>query len=163
MGILVTPSWEILFCSPTPHQTPSFGCNPEVIEVTSLWFSALFLEEEEARVAESLGLHPPKPDMRRGTNSRISQLYSFLRGSTPGLGAPLPCLYLPWPTSGQHWVAAERGFEGTWVAQQLSGCLWLRSWSRPGSWDRVLHHAPHREPASPSAYIFASLCISHDK
>ena len=47
---------------------------------------------------------------------------------------------------------------GTWVAQWLSVCLWL--WSNPG----VLGLSPvsNREPASPSAYVFASLCISHE-
>ena len=30
----------------------------------------------------------------------------------------------------------------------------------PGSWDRVLHLAPRREPASPSACVSASLCVS---
>ena len=30
----------------------------------------------------------------------------------------------------------------------------------PGSWNRVLHWAPYREPASPSAYVSASLCVS---
>ena len=29
-----------------------------------------------------------------------------------------------------------------------------------GSWDRVLHQAPRREPASPSACVFASLSFS---
>ena len=29
-----------------------------------------------------------------------------------------------------------------------------------GSWDLVLHQAPHREPASPSAYVSASLSVS---
>ena len=29
----------------------------------------------------------------------------------------------------------------------------------PGSWDRVLHQAPHREPVSSSAYVSASLCL----
>ena len=31
----------------------------------------------------------------------------------------------------------------------------------PGSWDRVLHGALHREPASPSAYVSAppSVCL----
>ena len=29
-----------------------------------------------------------------------------------------------------------------------------------GSWDQVLHQAPHREPASPSAYVSASLYVS---
>ena len=28
-----------------------------------------------------------------------------------------------------------------------------------GSWDQVLHQAPRREPASPSAYVSASLCV----
>ena len=30
----------------------------------------------------------------------------------------------------------------------------------PGFWDPVLHHAAHGEPASPSAYVSASLCLS---
>ena len=30
----------------------------------------------------------------------------------------------------------------------------------PGSWDRVPHRAPHMEPASPSAYVSASLSVS---
>ena len=29
----------------------------------------------------------------------------------------------------------------------------------PGYWDRVLHWAPHQEPASPSAYVSASLSL----
>ena len=32
----------------------------------------------------------------------------------------------------------------------------------PRSWDRVLHQAPHEEPASPSAYVFVSLYVSHE-
>ena len=31
-----------------------------------------------------------------------------------------------------------------------------------GSWDQVLHRAPLREPASPSVYVLASLCVSHE-
>ena len=31
-----------------------------------------------------------------------------------------------------------------------------------GSWDGVLHQADCREPASPSAYVSASLCVSHE-
>ena len=30
----------------------------------------------------------------------------------------------------------------------------------PGSWDGVPHQAPHREPASPSAYVSASFSLS---
>ena len=35
----------------------------------------------------------------------------------------------------------------------------------PGSWDGVLNQAPHREPASPSACVSASLsvCVSHEQ
>ena len=29
-----------------------------------------------------------------------------------------------------------------------------------GSWDQVLHQALHKEPASPSVYVSASLCVS---
>ena len=32
----------------------------------------------------------------------------------------------------------------------------------PESWDLVPHWAPHRKPASPSAYVSASLCVSHE-
>ena len=45
-----------------------------------------------------------------------------------------------------------------WVAQWLRICLWLRMSS--GSWDGVLHRAPYEEPASPSACVSASLCVS---
>ena len=31
-----------------------------------------------------------------------------------------------------------------------------------GSWDRVPHQAPCREPASPSACLCLSLCVSHE-
>ena len=30
----------------------------------------------------------------------------------------------------------------------------------PGSWDQVSHQAPCGEPASPSDYVSASLCVS---
>ena len=30
----------------------------------------------------------------------------------------------------------------------------------PEFWDRVPHQGPGREPASPSAYVSASLCVS---
>ena len=30
----------------------------------------------------------------------------------------------------------------------------------PGSWDRVPHRAPYREPASPTAYVSVSLSVS---
>ena len=32
----------------------------------------------------------------------------------------------------------------------------------PGSWDRVPQRALGREPASPSAYVSVSLCVSHE-
>ena len=32
----------------------------------------------------------------------------------------------------------------------------------PGSWDQVLHGAPRREPASPSACVCLSFCASHE-
>ena len=51
----------------------------------------------------------------------------------------------------------KQHFRGTWVAQWLSVCLWLRS---PGSWDQVLHQAPSMEAASPSAYVFACFFVS---
>ena len=38
-------------------------------------------------------------------------------------------------------------------------CLPLALVVIPGSWDRVPYQAPCREPASPSAYVSASLCV----
>ena len=32
----------------------------------------------------------------------------------------------------------------------------------PGSWDQVPHGAPCKKPASPSACVSASLCVSHE-
>ena len=38
--------------------------------------------------------------------------------------------------------------------------MWPLQGMIPGSWDQVLHQAPRREPASPSACVSASLCVS---
>ena len=32
----------------------------------------------------------------------------------------------------------------------------------PESWDRILHQALRGEPASPSACVSASICVSHE-
>ena len=47
----------------------------------------------------------------------------------------------------------------------LSGYLKARAFtfgssSDPESWNQVPHQTPQREPASPSAYVSASLCVS---
>ena len=44
-----------------------------------------------------------------------------------------------------------------WVAQWLTV---FGSGSDPRIWDQVLHRAPQGEPASSSAYVPASLCVS---
>lgn len=49
-------------------------------------------------------------------------------------------------------------YRGAWVALWLSICLWLGR--DPGVQDQVLHQASPREPASPSAYVSSSLCVS---
>ena len=48
-------------------------------------------------------------------------------------------------------------WRGIWVAQWLSIYLPLAQGMIPGSWDQVLHWAPCRESASPSAYASAYL------
>ena len=45
----------------------------------------------------------------------------------------------------------------TWVAQRLSAAF--SSGHDPRIWDRVPHQAPCGEPASPSAYVSASLSV----
>ena len=57
-------------------------------------------------------------------------------------------------------VGIFKKYQDAWVAQWLSTAF--SSGRGQGSWDRVLHQAPYREPASPSAYVSASLCVSHD-
>ena len=42
-------------------------------------------------------------------------------------------------------------------------CLPLAQVVIPESLDQVPHQAPRREPASPSAYVAASLCVSHEE
>ena len=46
------------------------------------------------------------------------------------------------------------------VCGSVVKCLPLAQVVSLGSWDRVLHQAPCMEPASPSAYVFASLSLS---
>ena len=46
-----------------------------------------------------------------------------------------------------------------WVAQRLSVCLWLRTWTR-GPCDPFPHRASCMVPASPSACVSESLCLS---
>ena len=41
-------------------------------------------------------------------------------------------------------------------------CLPLAQVMILGSWNCVLHWVPRREPASPSAYVSAFLCVSHE-
>ena len=52
----------------------------------------------------------------------------------------------------------KRILRDAWVAQWLN--MPFAQVVIPGSWDQVLHQAPHREPASPSACVSASLCVS---
>ena len=51
---------------------------------------------------------------------------------------------------------SSKGHLGGSVVEHLS----LAQVMIPGYWDRVLHQALHRKPASPSAYVSASLCVS---
>ena len=46
------------------------------------------------------------------------------------------------------------------LAGSVVESLPLAQFMIPGSWDRVPHQAPLEEPASPSAYVSASLCVS---
>ena len=56
-------------------------------------------------------------------------------------------------------VSKELDNWDAWVAQRLSILLLVQGVIL-GSRDRVLHWAPCREPASPSAYVSASLFVS---
>ena len=49
-----------------------------------------------------------------------------------------------------------------WVAQQLSICLWLSAWYQNLRIKSHPHWAPWMEPASPSACVSASFCVSHE-
>ena len=67
----------------------------------------------------------------------------------------------------QHWdqcLAHRKQSKMIYIQGHLSGSvvehLPLAQAVIPGSWDRVRHPVPRREPASPSAYVSASLCVS---
>ena len=51
-----------------------------------------------------------------------------------------------------------------WVAQRLVAQSAFGSEHDLGSWDRVPHRAPYMDPASPSAYVSASLplCVFNE-
>ena len=53
-----------------------------------------------------------------------------------------------------------KGEPGEHLGGSVVGHLPLAQGVIPGFWDRVLHRAPRREPASPSAYVSASLFVS---
>ena len=59
-----------------------------------------------------------------------------------------------------HWTLVIEcvllGHLGSSVVEHLP----LAQVMTPGSWDGVLHRVPRREPASPSAYVTASLSVS---
>ena len=50
--------------------------------------------------------------------------------------------------------------EGGRLGDSVVEWLFLAQVGIPGAWDRVLHPASSREPASPSAYVSVSLCLS---
>lgn len=92
MGILATPSWEILSCAhPTTGPPSPLAAEPAVTEARTGILTACF-PREKARGAGRLVLHPPKPDERRGSDSRASQLCFLVRGEHAGPGGtrPLP-------------------------------------------------------------------------
>ena len=51
-------------------------------------------------------------------------------------------------------------FWGTWVAQWLNVCLQLKVWFQGPGIESHPHQAPCMEPATPSAYVSASLYVS---
>ena len=60
-----------------------------------------------------------------------------------------------------HVVSNQKSKEGGHLGGSVSESLPLAQVMIPGSWDRVQHRAPCGEPASPSAGVSASLCVSH--
>ena len=54
------------------------------------------------------------------------------------------------------YVRRESAGAPTWLS---GGASVFASGRDPRSWERVLHRPPHREPASPSAYVSASLML----
>ena len=59
-----------------------------------------------------------------------------------------------------HMKGTHKGLLGGLVLEHLP----LAQIMMPGSWDRVPHRAPHKEPASPLACVSVSLslCVSHE-
>ena len=66
----------------------------------------------------------------------------------------LICLTL----KGQTHLKSKSGLRS--LGGSVVQCLPSAQGMIPGSWDQIPHQAPHREPASPSAYVSVSLCVS---
>ena len=74
-------------------------------------------------------------------------------------GGCIPASVRGSPTSQLHPQPSENlGCLGGSAVERLS----LARVVIPGSQDGVPHRVPCREPASPSASVFASLCVSHE-
>ena len=74
-----------------------------------------------------------------------------------GTGSPPMFLKVWFPENMRELVenAGSRHLGGSVVE-----CLPLAQVVILGSWDRVPYQAPHEEPAYPSAYVSASVCLS---
>ena len=61
-------------------------------------------------------------------------------------------------------ISESEGIRESWNSECLGGSvverLPLVQVVTPGTWDQVPHQAPCRKPASPSAWVSASLCLS---
>ena len=79
----------------------------------------------------------------------------------PAQGSILGHTLASWidPRRGNWSIDKEEMQRGAWVAQSVKH-LPSSQVMISGSWDRVLHQAPCVEPASPSAYVSASLFVS---
>ena len=69
-------------------------------------------------------------------------------------------------TINQNFIQLYAGFKNPYNLGHLGGSVVERLPSAqiviPGSWDRVSHQAPYKEPAFPSAYVSVFLCVSNE-
>ena len=82
--------------------------------------------------------------------------YKYLLLNSCGYSLLLKTLFL------KHFLGAFKTRHRGHLSGSVAECLPLAQVVILGSWHRVPHRAPHGEPASASAYVPASLWVSHE-
>ena len=152
VAVLPLPVWFCAFSCPGKLGTGS-GSSPSLVSLSLSTPRASTLEKVPCfqKVLSSIHFTLETGGGGGGTEQqRVARFTSKEREERPGSLGFTPfqvddaCL--------KHYLLGRLGGSAIERLPLVQGVI-------PGSWDRVLHWAPCREPASPSACVSASLCL----